>query len=395
MDGYRIRRGGSERTVAGEAAIRAQVASGEVRPTDEVATATGWIRVDQHPVLRGALRGADPWAAWSDVDSVDAASLYRKMVDTPAPDEVAELPSDALTPMFEVNGGELNGGELNGGEGNRRVVDRTEDTDKPYEVEAPVPAKRPPPRPPVPIEAVRATRPAAPPPFELPSDSGAEVIAFPRQRAPARDLVLPPSSRRPKAPPPLLRTSRVLAMVLVGVFAVMLGYAWIRMSAYTGAGAGTFEARTTPVVPSAEAIAPPSPLVELDAQLRADLTPHPRDVKAKGDLSNALMIELLRQRLDVVDATGNVTKWIGRKGDEPKIAEVRISYRSGGDMSRELGAIALVVGRYKRFYRMDVPVFEVTELGTRGLTKIDAEKAEAYYQARLTLEGLLTSLTGP
>ncbi|MES2639757.1 MAG: hypothetical protein V4850_09750 [Myxococcota bacterium] len=371
--------------MAGEAAIRAQVASGEVRPTDEVATATGWIRVDQHPVLRAALRGADPWAAWSDVESVDAASIYRKMVDTPAPDEVAELPSDALTPMFEANGGEVE----------RRVVDQNEDTDKPYEVEATVSAKRPPPRPPVAIEAVRATRPVAPPPFELPSDSGAEVINFPRQRAPARDLVLPPSSRRPKAPPPLVRTSRVVSMVLVGVFAVMLGYAWIRMSAYTGAGAGTFEARTTPVVPSAEAMAPPSPLVELDAQLRADLTPHPRDVKAKGDLSNALMIELLRQRLDVVDATGNVTKWIGRKGDEPKIAEVRISYRSAGDMSRELGAIALVVGRYKRFYRMDVPVFEVTELGTRGVTKIDAEKAEAYYQARLTLEGLLTSLTGP
>ena len=95
----------------------------------------------------------------------------------------------------------------------------------------------------------------------------------------------------------------------------------------------------------------------------------------------------------VEEADGVVTKWIGRTGDEPKSAEVRISYRSGGDLTRELGAIALVVGRYKRFYRLDIPVFEVTEVGARGVTRIRAEDAEAYYQARMSLEDLLKTLT--
>ncbi|MDO9280277.1 MAG: hypothetical protein Q7U06_00070, partial [Pseudomonadota bacterium] len=346
--------------MADGAAMRALVASGEVRPTDEVATPDGWIRVDQHPLLRAPARGADPWAAWSDVDSVDAASLYRKMVDAPA-DEVTELPSDALTPMFEVNRGEVNRGEVTRGEVNGAEV--------PPVQAPPVQAPRPPPvvdRAPVSLEPVRAARPAAHPLLEPLPEDGAEVIDFPRQRAPTREFVLPPTARRATAPPPLVRTTRLVVMVLVGLLMVMVGYAWIRMNAYTGVGAGTLAARTAPTRPPAATAAPISPLVELDAQLRADLTPHPRDVKEPGDLSDALMIELMRQRLDVIDASGLVTKWIGKKGDEPKTAEVRITYRSGGDMSRELGAIALVVGRYKRFYRMDMPVFEVVEAGARG-----------------------------
>ncbi|MDP2309730.1 MAG: hypothetical protein Q8P18_27165 [Pseudomonadota bacterium] len=374
--------------MADGAAIRAMVAAGEVRPTDEVATPDGWIRVDQHPVLRLALRGSDPWAAWSDVDSVDAASLYRKMVDTPTPDELAELPSEALSPLFEVNRGEVNRGEVNRGESSRPAVALVEVTE----------VTRPPPpmdRAPVPMEPVRAARPMAPPLFSPLPEDGAEVIDFPRQRPFPRGGApnLPP--RRPTGPPPLVRTTRLLTMVFAGLFLVMLGYAWIRLNGYTGLGAGTLEARMASARATSAVAAPTSPLVALDAQLRADLTATPRAVEKAGDLTDALLVELVRQRLDHVEATGVVTKWIGKKGDEPRTAEVRITYRSSGDMSRELGAIALVVGRYKHLYHLEVPVFEVTEVSARGLTKLDANKAELYYQARITLEELLTSITEP
>jgi hypothetical protein len=131
----------------------------------------------------------------------------------------------------------------------------------------------------------------------------------------------------------------------------------------------------------------------MEQELRSTLTPTPRLIAVPGDFTNALTVELVQQRVDIRTADGNVTKWIGRKGDEPRIAEVRIVYRSRGEISRELGAIGLVVGRYKRLYRLDMPVFEVTEEGTGGTTKIDPERAEAFYQARITLQAFLQSLT--
>jgi hypothetical protein len=374
MDGYRIRRGGVEKRVADDTALATLAAAGGVRGTDEIETAAGWIRASQHPIVRGALRAGDPWAAWSDVESVDAASLYKKMVDTPDLSEevelvevveVPELPVDALAPVPEppALGPPLVAPADAPPRGPRSLTD----------------APRAPRTPPVPGVLL------AP----LPED-GAEVIDFPRAR-PARPAVaLPTPTRRPSGPPPLVRTSRVLAMVLGGLTIVMMGYLWIRMSAYTGLGEGTIPSRATA---EKAALAPISPLIPLDVELRAALPTHPRDVKEAGDLSDALLVELVQQRLEIIEADGVVTKWIGRKGDEPKSAEVRISYRSGGDLTRELGAIALVVGRYKRFYRLDIPVFEVTEVGARGVTRIRAEDAEAYYQARMSLEDLLKTLT--
>ncbi len=373
MDGYRIRRGGFERSVADEATMRALAAAGELRGTDEIQTQRGWIRADQHPLLGGMLRGGDPWSAWSDVESVDAASLYKKMVDTPLPDdgELTELPFDALSPMVEIN----------------RPV---------HPAPAAAHAHAPP-------AASEAARPISAPAnglseFDLlamRTGSGAEVIDFPRTRPAVPEVRLParPSARRP-APPPLVRPARLVGMIVAGLGLLALGYGWIRVSAYSGEGAGTRAARTTT---ARTAVTEPavSPLVELDADLRSLLAAHPRDVKEAGDFSDALLVELVQLRVEVIEANGLVTKWIGKKGDEPKSAEVRVSYRSAGDMSRELGAIALVVGRYKRFFRMDMPVFEVTEVGARGVTRIDANQAEAYYQARITLEELLTSLTAP
>ncbi|MFN7147651.1 MAG: hypothetical protein ACK4YP_28035, partial [Myxococcota bacterium] len=225
----------------------------------------------------------------------------------------------------------------------------------------------------------------------LPPGEEGEVIHFPRPRPPPVDALAHGRRRPPAPPPPLVRTSRVVAMIVAGLLAVLLGYAWIRVNAFSRAGVGTPDTPVARLTKKAEP-APVSPLVLLDAELRKSLSPTPRAVKKAGDLSDALLLELVQQRVQVVAADGLVTKWIGRLGDEPKTAEVRVRYRSGGDMSRELGAIALVVGRYKRFYHLEMPVFEVTEEGTGGVTTIDPDKAEAYYQARLTLEELLGSI---
>ncbi len=399
MQGFRIRRGATERSVPDAPALLALAASGEIRPTDEVRTADGWIAASALPILRGRLGGDDPWAAWSDVDSVDAASLYKRMVDDPE-----ELPVEAVTPVGEALPRVAAAGAAPRGvlpaapEPVALEPDALEPLPEPGEEPDTNPGRRaggivrPPVGPPgarEPLPLAAAPRPAhrAPPPGEL-----GEVIDFPRPRPPMPDpFVRPP---RPRAgPPPLVRTSRVAAMVVAGLLAVLLGYAWIRVNAFSRAGVGAAgPARaTSAATPAPE---PPSPLVLLDAELRKSLSATPRAVREAGDLSDALMIELVQQRLEVVEANGLVTKWVGKQGDEPRVAEVRVRYRSGGDMARELGAVALVVGRYKRFYRLDIPVFEVTELGTGGVTRIDPDKAEAYYQARISLEQLLASIAG-
>jgi hypothetical protein len=179
-------------------------------------------------------------------------------------------------------------------------------------------------------------------------------------------------------------------MVIAGLLVLSLGYAWITMMAHSRAG-------VTPPPPEPKQAATPdpaSPLRAIEATLRANLPPLPRGVSKPGDLSDALLLELVQEQVQVEKADGRVTKWVGRRLDEPKTAEVRIQYRTTGDFSREMAAIALVVGRYKRLYRLDMPVLEVTETSTQGMTRIDPEKAEGFYQARVTIDELLGSIAG-
>lgn len=360
MEGYRVRRGKAERTFADLATLRGAATRGELRLGDEVWSPDGWVRADTHPALRGAFAGADPWSAWSDVDEHDAASVYKQMVESAEPED---LPAEAL----------------------RAVEEPTEDRVPRLPPVVQAPPVPPPPVPPPKAEVPELPRPVAPlPRAEAPRAEGlpaGEVIDFPAR----------PPRPRPAAPPPaqpLVRTSRVVAMVVAGALVLLIGRAWLRVGAFSEAGI------SEPDPPKTAVPVEVSPLIKLDAEIRQYLSPTPRAVEKAGDLSDALLVELVGARLEVVEAEGLVTKWIGRHGDEPKSAEVRVKYRSNGDMSRELGTIALVVGRYKRLYRLEMPVFEVTDVGTNRMTRIDPDKAEAYYQARITLEELLQAIAG-
>ncbi len=361
MHGYRIRLGGTETTVADAPALVALARAGRLRSDDEVYSGGDWVSAERVPELRGHLgTGGDPWAAWSDVESVDAATLYRKMVDRGEP---PELPVDALEPVSEP-------------------------VSEPA-VSQPASSGQP-----------RALAPSGLAPLDLAPSSalpgdGGELIAFPGARPsprgapPLRDPLPSFGSRRPAPPPPLVRTGRLAAMIVAGLLCMALVYGWIQVGAWSQSGVS---ASTPRPLADTRTPAPPSPLALLEQELRTALPATPRLVEKDGDLSDALLLELVQLRVDVVNADGHVTKWVGRHLDEPKKAEVRIQYRSTGDISREMGAIAMVVGRYKRLYRLDIGVFEVTEMAAQGQTRIDPDKAEALYQARLSLEKLLASI---
>ncbi|MFZ5475215.1 MAG: hypothetical protein ACOZNI_00445 [Myxococcota bacterium] len=346
MEGFRIRRGGVEVAVPDVAGLIRLARAGELARTDEVRTVTGWVRVDEVAELAALVRN-DPWAAWENVDEVDAAALYRRMVEVVGDPE--ELPAEALAPVPEP----------------------------------------------------KAKRPATPPPAGPPSveieplepelDDGGEVIDFPRPEKKRPPTEVRPRPARPDkraAAEPAVRTSRVLAWVVAGLLVLGVGWSWLNF-------AGTPPAAKAPSAAPRSEAPPPSVadgLIKLDAELHRLLPREPRVVKEPGDLADALMVELVQLGVSVASVDAPVTKWVGRRLDEPKTAEVRVAFHTSGDLTRDISAIAIVIGRYKSLYKLDVPVVEITEQSQNRTMSFDAAAAEALYKGRIPLGKFLAEL---
>jgi hypothetical protein len=107
-----------------------------------------------------------------------------------------------------------------------------------------------------------------------------------------------------------------------------------------------------------------------------------------GNLPDNLTIELQQMRVDVVTVEAVVTKWAGRKEDQPQAAEIHITVRPSEALERDMGAIGLVVGRYVTLYRLAVPVFEVIVVTGDQAAKrdFDAARSSSFYEERLSLE---------
>lgn len=336
--------------------------AGELSRADEVWVASGWVRAEDVTELRPHLKG-DPWSAWQDIDDVDAAKLYERMVERgaaePRPeDEPEDLPVEALTPVPE-------------GAGPRVLVVRRDSST------APEPAA-----------------PLAPPP--RPDHARGELIDFPRAYAPppVPERVSRPSTRRP-GPPPLVRASRVASFVLAGGVLLLIGYGWISFGGSSRIGVEAVEPPAAVTAAPLRVPAAPDPLARTESELRNQLPPDTKRIREAGDLNDALLLELVQLGVQVGAVDAPVTKWAGRKQDDPRAAEIRIRFTARPEIERDLGAIALVVGRYKRTYRLDIPVFDLTEETTGGHTLVNAEQAEAFYMQRVSLTALLAGIAAP
>lgn len=376
MDGFRIRRRGEESVVPDVAALLALARSGRLAEDDEVRTARGWVKASALPELRGHLGiAADPWAAWSNVDDHDAATLYRRMVERdPGVPDVEELPEEAVGPVVE-----------------RVVIVARGPAELPAAALTPLeePAPTPVVAPPYAARPVRAPTPlpprAATPRADLPPDGG-EVIDFPGP-PPLPDFA--ERARRPSGQPVGVRLSRLLAIGLFCGLGLLLAWPMLRAGG----------ARSTPETTGAATSASPDPspaeaMLSLDRELRSQLSPTPRVFRSEAEAADTFMVELVQFGVDVRGVDVQVTRWVGRKRDEPKTLEVRVKFAKSADLGRDIGAIALVVGRYKQQFKLDLPVFEVIDADTGGRTIIDGDKAEQYYQNRLPLGRFLAELSG-
>jgi hypothetical protein len=391
--GIRIRTGGLELEVDDEAALGLLRERGLVGADAERWSSGGWRALGPAGGVPTEA-SSDPWDAWSSVDERAAeAALQRAVQGTE--EEVAELPLAAVTPMPKPI-----------------IVARPPAAREPAPPRpAPNLAERPVVAPPAPSPAATppagpgaAARgpaaPAAPPVAVAPPLAVAPVPAIPPRNAPARPRSDEPSvpreagqvfefPERPRRrtvasvadePTPLIRPWRVLGMILAGVLA--LGGLW-----------AAAELTRPPTAPISTVTAPPSaaaavdPLKETERRLRAVPLGDARPVTQPGHLEDAMTIELQKLGVRVVRVRAPVTNWTGRKSDDPAVAEVHVTFRSDGDLDADLGAIQLVVGRYRLAYTLDVPVVNAIledDTGERA-TRLDADRALRFAQGRVGL----------
>lgn len=375
----RIRTGGAELEVPDYASLHSMQAGGLIGPDAEIETEEGWKPVAPPPT--STPTGDDPWAAWNEVDERKAEQIYETYVQKdeaqraspPKEDEAAELPIAAVVPMP------------------RPVI-----SSRPKAAREAEPSAHPPPiervaqprsmAPTVPFEPVSAYSP--PPTLEkaaLPTRSSFGVPDPPREE---------PSRQAPKQTPnrpdeALLRPGRIIAYVVGGLLVLGGIVAAVEMGTSTEPnGMSVSSAKPKGALKTDEVL---DPLVQVERELRAIGLGEVHEVTRDGDLGDGILIDLQKLRLDVERVDAPVLRWVGRKQEDPEQAEVHVTFRSTGELDRELGAIALVVGRYKLRYSIDIPIVEAlfTVDGMLRSQMLDDKVAEQFYANRTTLKEVL------
>ena len=363
---FRIRVNEREVDVGGLAELVRLVRIGRIGPATEIwdEDAAAWTVVGQ---LEGVNESGDPWSAWDDVASSDAAFEHE-----PAPQPVVAAP-----PVVEV------------AEPPQPVAFVAPEIEAPQPVEA---------------EVEEADEDLVP--------TEGEVIAFPTERidlprrrthganALAERPVALPQARRPRPEPPRLRLSVVLGTSIIG----FLGLAWwvwyVDLASKAPPGPTSF-----PVVPEARiADAPEPPPSPAQAQLRiveeelvARLPEATRAIETESDLEMALNTELAALGIDVIEADAKVFSWTFGEGAGtrvPQVVEFSVRVRPAAAQltDREQGAIALVVGRYIAAYHLVVTQFDVVVETADALPRTvptDAMRAQRLAEGQIDLAAYL------
>lgn len=392
MAEVRIRRDGIESTHRDLDEVRTLLRGGHAMAADEIWREGRWLPLGQVPELRAlATGGADPWAAWAESDNVDADVVVREYTAR----SPAALPPNAVTavgrptvhrrPVDPLSIPELPPGGTGPGHPPKVV---------PWTGREEVPGTPP--------NLARALppEPAGPPPEPPDPAGGGELVELPRAvrprpPRPARDRREPGAAAR--APGRFSRLS-ILAVSLI-VLASML-YILARMSTFPGA------ARTRPepvqaVEADGEALAAArqaeARFEAIEAEVRAVDLGRPRPVTERVHLGDALLVELQQLRVAVADVEANVTRWTGRRRDDPAEAEIHVVLRGGGDPERDVGAVAWVTGRYIQAYALEVAVLDVRWRGRESdrLLALPAPLCEDFARRRISLSRLLEIVTSP
>lgn len=373
MSGFIVRRGGAEESVRDVPSLLRMAQDGTLGRDDEVREGDGdWIPAHRHPRVRTAWT-RDPWAAWADSEGVDASSVYRALVR----DVVPELPPEAVQPARD--------------EPEPLPVDAVDTIPAEPEAlpdEAWVGAEVPAPT--MPSRGAASFTPSSPPPGLSEGAAGARPR---RERA-----ALPPEveallTRRDTADDrPRLTGAKVFSFGMAGV--ALAAALWLSLYVPDAGTAPTPAASAaSAAVPEAVPPGPGAALRPVEAALRAALPSAPREVQTATQLIDAITLDLAQMQVRVASVDAQVVRFTGRRLDRPRSVEVRVRLLGGEDRARDLGAVALVVGRYARLYRLDLPVFVVTDAAGRAVS-LRGDDVDALYLGRMDLGAFVAAVGG-
>ena len=434
MSAWQVKTDAGNRKVEDIEALRTLVVTGEVLPDTKVRKGTRgrWRLAGEVPELVDCFPTAaddeDPWAAWDDdLDELDedvrdevtneveeTEEIPHATIDIEDDDDSVEVSVDQLVAERPALSG---GREKKKRKGRKKKKKSEEPVEAP--AEPPEVGRRGP-------KFVVETSPDAPSPEPMkPPPERGKVISFPeggrRRTRPLKTSAQPAAReaseprhqpRRRPEPSPLdsiqARYFGYLFVILVACLAVGVGvwYVWslatwssqdplghsLGAEAPKTSGETVVEVAevTEPFVePKEEGDALQPVLDDLKANMVHDIVElPPNDITP---LEDALFFELMKL-VNVKDQDIQVLTWDAEGMPEQMAFEIRV--RSAGDPHRELGAVALVVGKYIDHYELIVRSFEVVrvdeEKGTAGTYTLSPEKAVALYRDDM---GLLEALS--
>lgn len=433
MSAWQVKTEAGNRTVEDIEALRALVVTGEVVADTKVRKGTRgrWKLAGDVPELvdiwPSDAGDEDPWAAWDD-ELDDLGEDVRDEVTSGADDNTEEIPASTVDILDDDDSVEVSVDDLVAEppklKGEKRSKKRKKKVKKP--ATPPEVGDRKEPKFVVdsdadgPIPEVAPAHVASAQP-----DERGKVITFPeggRRRTRPLQTSAQPAAQRDCDPRSQTRR-RPETSPLDGVQGRYFGYLFFFGISCLGVGLGVWYIWSVATWSSSDPLGhslgaePPKTIAEAPVEPVASkpfvepkgegdvLQPILDDLKATmvhdiveippndiTPLEDALFLELMKL-VNVKGLDVEVLSW-SKKG-APVQVSFDIQVRSGGDPQRELGAVALVVGKYIDHYDFLVRRFEVTrvdeEAGTAGTYRLDAKRASRLYTDDI---GLMRALDG-
>jgi hypothetical protein len=394
--------------------LRQLVDSGRVTRSTEISSDGGaFVRADAlselGPLFGAPIAAADPWGAWDGVDeldeevAVDEVTSHEEEVIEPGPEVLEEAALEPLAEQLPPVAEALDEGAVQSiepdPEPRRKLViggDKGQVIDFPGRRRA-------------------ASRGGAEPARDLSRpDLGAQDLTplpepsrrQPPQRAEPRERRVEPESRGVQTGHFYLAGLLAAGLLGVGV------YVWHVSSVATwtsadplGHGMGVEAPLSLGEEPVVVEAVDPTPLVEpvaegdalspIVAELKADMSHDLAEIASLDQdpaaFEDALFFELSAVGVNVRSIDLEVLGW--REDGVPGVVSLTVDLRSRGEVTRELGAAALVFGKYVEHHDFTVRGFQVRltdeEAGTAAVTQVDPEKAAALYVDRMGLVEVL------
>ena len=115
----------------------------------------------------------------------------------------------------------------------------------------------------------------------------------------------------------------------------------------------------------------------------------------ESSFEDILHVELQRVGITSIQVRASVTKWTGRKQEDPKEIDVRLRVEGTGELDKDLATISLIFAKYIEFYFLDVLRLEVciaSDEDTFLCSPLNPEIIRRFYLKRIEYDAFFTDV---